>query len=32
MKTIIQRRVTEFWKAAIFLVVMGFSDIFTVRA
>ena len=28
----IQRRVTEFWKSAIFLVVIALSDNFTVRA
>ena len=28
----IQRLVTEFWKSAIFLVVIALSDNFTVRA
>ena len=32
MKTMIKRRVTEFWKSAIFLVVMALSDNFTVTA
>ena len=29
MNTMIKRRVTEFWKSAIFLVVMALSDNFT---
>ena len=32
MKTIIKRRVTEFFKSAMFCVIMGLSDNFTVRA
>ena len=32
MKTIIKRRVTEFFKSAIFCVIMGLSENFTVRA